>query len=328
MNTTSVTEHYNEIIETALKDLNLPVAPNGLYEPIRYILSLGGKRMRPLLALLSAAQFTDDVAKALPVGLAAEVFHNFSLLHDDVMDNAPLRRGKATVHEKWDINTAILSGDGMLIIAYKCLEKLSGKNLIPILNLFNQCALEVCEGQQYDVEFATQEKVQLDEYIEMIRLKTAVLPAFCMQAAAIACNVEDDEVEKLRVIGETLGIAFQLMDDFLDVYGNPETFGKQVGGDILENKKTYLYLYALETAEGDDLDALKQWFSTSAKHNPEEKINTVTKLYTKLGVKTATQSLIQKYSELASDLISTLPSSSEKKELLLNYTSLLQHRIQ
>jgi len=316
---------FQQAIAQGVESLPLKKTPEGLYEPMRYLLSLGGKRMRPLLSLLAAAQFQGDPLRALPVGLAAEVFHNFTLMHDDVMDNAPLRRGKTTVHEKWDLNTAILSGDGMFAAAYQCLEKLPAETLLPIFSRFNRCALEVCEGQQWDVEFATREDVSIDDYLEMIRLKTAVLPAFCMEGAALAVGASEKEAEAFREIGEALGVGFQLMDDYLDVFGDPKKFGKQVGGDILENKKTFLLLSALQDAAPSEHQSLEKWLFAE-NPNPEDKVFHVRALFERIGIKEKTRAKMAEYAQSAREKIQQLPSTSEQKALLLHYADKLAGR--
>jgi geranylgeranyl diphosphate synthase type II len=227
-----ISDHFNDLI--SLKE------PVNLYEPIRYIVSLGGKRLRPVLTLMAAEVFDADCEKALAAATAVEVFHNFSLIHDDIMDAAPLRRGHETVHEKWDVNTGILSGDAMLILAYQFFEGYEPATFRELAKLFSKTALEVCEGQQYDVDFETRDDVTIPEYLKMIEFKTAVLVAAALKMGAIVANTTADNAEAIYDFGLNLGLAFQLQDDYLDAFGDPETFGKQVGGDIIENKKTYL----------------------------------------------------------------------------------------
>ena len=239
-------EIYQKHFLSYLKDYNTERDPKNLYEPVQYILNLGGKRLRPILTLMTADCFGGDVNKALDAALAVEVFHNFSLIHDDIMDDAPLRRGQQTVHEKWDLNTGILSGDAMLIMAYQLFENYPPETFQNLLTLFSKTALEVCEGQQYDIDFETRNAVSIAEYLKMIEYKTAVLVAAAMKMGAIIAGASDEDQNRCYEFGKNLGIAFQLQDDYLDAFGNPETFGKQVGGDIIENKKTYLYLKALE----------------------------------------------------------------------------------
>ena len=231
---------YQEIITSHFNTLTLEKEPNNLYEPIRYILSLGGKRLRPILTLMAAEVFDTDCQQAIQAATAVEVFHNFSLIHDDIMDDAPLRRGHETVHEKWNLNTGILSGDAMLILAYQFFETYEPNVFRELAKLFSKTALEVCEGQQYDVDFETRDDVTISEYLKMIEYKTAVLVGAAMKMGAIVAKTSQDNADAIYDFGLNLGIAFQLQDDYLDAFGNPETFGKQVGGEIIENKKTYL----------------------------------------------------------------------------------------
>jgi geranylgeranyl diphosphate synthase type II len=252
---------YQEFIADYLESQYETKEPKNLYDPIHYILGLGGKRMRPVLTLMSAEVFDADYKKALPAALAVEVFHNFSLIHDDIMDDAPLRRGNVTVHEKWDINTGILSGDAMLILAYQYFEKYEPAIFRELAKLFSKTALEVCEGQQWDVDFETRTDVSIPEYLKMIQYKTAVVVAAAMKMGAIIAETSEENANLIYDFGLNLGLAFQLQDDYLDAFGNPETFGKQVGGDIIENKKTYLYLKALEFASADQAQELAELFS-------------------------------------------------------------------
>lgn len=272
--------------------------PAHLYEPVAYILSLGGKRLRPVLTLMGAEVFGGDFEKALDAALAVEVFHNFTLLHDDIMDAAPLRRSQPTVHEKWDVNTAILSGDAMLILSYQYLESYEGAVYKKLMRLFNQTALEVCEGQQYDMDFETQEQVSEAAYLEMIRLKTSVLVAAALKMGAIIAQASEEQAQNLYDFGLNLGIAFQLQDDYLDAFGDPKTFGKQVGGDILENKKTYLYIQALKRATQEDRRDLLAWYQQDA-HLPETKIVKVKALFVKTAADRATQDAIRAYTQKA-----------------------------
>src|SRR3569833_1427024 len=238
-----------EILNREVESLDFPLYPADLYEPIKYILALGGKRIRPALLLMSCDMFGGDILKAVPPALAIEVFHNFTLMHDDIMDNAPLRRGKVTVHEKWNKNVAILSGDVMLVKGYELMMNVDDRVLRPIMNIFNETAIGVCEGQQIDMEFETRSDVHIDEYINMIRLKTAVVLGGAVKIGALIGGSTPEDALLLQTFGEQLGVAFQLQDDILDVYGDPEKFGKQVGCDILSNKKTFLLLKALELAD-------------------------------------------------------------------------------
>ena len=239
-------DQYTEVFVEYLNSKIKEQEPKNLYDPINYILQLGGKRLRPVLTLMATAIFESDYKKALDAALAVEVFHNFSLVHDDIMDDAPLRRGQDTVHEKWDVNTGILSGDAMLINAYQLFENYEGETFRELAKLFSKTAIEVCEGQQYDVDFETRDDVRLPEYLKMIEYKTAVLVGAALKMGAIVAETTKTNCDRIYEFGRDLGIAFQLQDDYLDAFGDPKTFGKQVGGDIIENKKTFLYLTALE----------------------------------------------------------------------------------
>lgn len=305
-------EKYQQEIEKTISQLSFPEKPNELYEPIRYFLSLGGKRMRPVLVLLANEMFGGDYKKNIAPALAMELFHNFSLVHDDIMDNAPLRRGKKTVHEKWNTNTAILTGDAILIEAYKLLAKSETKNIIPVFDLFNQTAVEVCEGQVYDMEFEKRKDVSIGEYIEMIRLKTAVLLGCCLKTGALMANANEEDANHIYNFGIHLGIAFQLHDDILDAYGDPEKFGKTVGGDIAANKKTYLLLKTEELASADDkkhLHALMEFFH-------EHKVEQVKMLYDKYKVKELAEEEMQKHFNLAMENLKSISIAEEKKSPL------------
>ncbi|MFM1878804.1 MAG: hypothetical protein RLZZ241_1670 [Bacteroidota bacterium] len=272
--------------------------PSGLYDPVRYILDLGGKRMRPLLVLMAADLYNTPLEKALPAAMAVEVFHNFSLLHDDIMDAAPIRRGKPTVHHKWDVNTGILSGDAMLILAYQYLEAYEGTDYKDLTKLFSRTALQVCEGQQFDMDFEQRDDVTLDEYLHMIAYKTAVLLGCALQMGALIGGAPESEQLAIYNFGMSLGIAFQLQDDYLDVFGNPETFGKQVGGDIIENKKTYLYLQALELTAPADSRELADLYSIKPK-DPQNKVSRVIQLFRDCGADVAIRNRISDYTREA-----------------------------
>jgi len=297
-----------EILEKAIIDIVYPKHPANLYEPIRYIMSLGGKRIRPVMVLMATELFTHEVTRALEVALAIETFHNFTLVHDDIMDNAPLRRGKETVHEKWGVNNAILSGDVMMVESNKHLSKVDLNVLKPVLDTFNLTAQGVCEGQQLDMEFEQRDDVSIEEYIEMIRLKTAVLLGGAMKLGAIVGGANSVDADLLYSFGENLGIAFQLQDDILDVYGNPEKFGKQVGGDIIANKKTFLHLKALALAETEEALCLK-----SQSDNLEEKVSQVTSLYDKHDIKQLANAEMEKYLAIANQALNDLAVADEKK---------------
>jgi geranylgeranyl diphosphate synthase type II len=306
---------YQQFIADYLESQYETKEPRNLYEPIHYILGLGGKRMRPVLTLMSAEVFDADYKKALPAALAVEVFHNFSLIHDDIMDDAPLRRGNVTVHEKWDINTGILSGDAMLILAYQYFEKYEPAIFRELAKLFSKTALEVCEGQQWDVDFETRTDVSIPEYLKMIQYKTAVLVAAAMKMGAIIAETSEDNANLIYDFGLNLGLAFQLQDDYLDAFGNPETFGKQVGGDIIENKKTYLYLKALEFASKDQAKKLVDLFSIHPQ-NSSDKIEAVKEIFVASGAAQETKNAIQDFTFKAFDTLQNISIDNDKKEML------------
>lgn len=304
-----------KLIELEIKKQTFGSQPKSLYEPIRYIMSLGGKRLRPLLAMLSYSLYRNDPEKIVKYAITIEAFHNFTLLHDDIMDKAPLRRGKATVHEKWNVNTAILSGDVMLVKVYDQFLDLDGDVLKEVLRIFNQCAAEVCEGQQWDMEFETKTKVTEAQYIEMIRLKTAVLLGFSLELGALLANANSEERQALKEFGTNIGIGFQLKDDLLDVYADKNKFGKQVGGDILANKKTYLLIKAKEKARGKDKQELEQWLATK-KFDKQKKVKAVTSLYNKLGISQLTERKIEEYFSIGFQNLDRLKDSPQKQQLI------------
>ena len=320
-NTLDYQSAFLNYLETFTKERE----PKNLYEPINYILKLGGKRLRPVLTLMSAEIFNCDYKKAMDAALSIEVFHNFSLVHDDIMDAAPLRRGQLTVHEKWDINTGILSGDAMLIMAYQLFENYEPDTFQALAKLFSKTALEVCEGQQYDVDFETRDDVTIPEYLKMIEYKTAVLVGAAMKMGAIVANASKKDQDGIYEFGRFLGIAFQLQDDYLDAFGNPETFGKQVGGDIIENKKTYLYLKALDFLSAPERLQLEQLFTVNLEDN-FEKIETVKQFFIKSGSAEATQNEIKNYTDKAFLVLETLNISENKKALLKDFGNLLMTR--
>jgi geranylgeranyl diphosphate synthase type II len=285
--------------------------PQELYEPINYILSIGGKRLRPALLLLSYQLFDKNIEKALPAAFAIEVFHNFTLLHDDIMDEAPLRRGKPTVHHKYDVNTGILSGDVMLIFAYDYLTKVEDPSKIPaIFSVFNQVSLEVCEGQQYDMNFETRNDVNIAEYLDMIRQKTAVLLGGAMKIGAILGNATKEQADKIYQFAVNIGIAFQLQDDILDTFGDPEKFGKKVGGDIAQNKKTFLLLKAFELADTDTERELNRLLELDGSQETE-KIEGVKKVYNKLNIKDLANDLKNEYQKKAFEDLDSLGVKNE-----------------
>ena len=302
------------------------VEPRNLCELIHYILNLGGKRIRPILTLMGADIFGSTTEEALPAALAVEVFHNFSLVHDDIMDAAPLRRGKETVHTKWDINTGILSGDAMLIQAYQNFEVYPPELFIQLAKLFSTTALQVCEGQQYDVDFETRSDVTEEEYLHMITYKTAVLVGAAFQMGAIIANQDTKEQEAIYNYGKLLGIAFQLQDDYLDAFGNPETFGKQVGGDIIENKKTYLYLKAIALGTPKESKELKHIFSEEYGGTDQEKIALAKDVFENSGGAEATKEAIELYTNKALAAVSNLNISEDNKQMLIDFGTYLMNR--
>jgi geranylgeranyl diphosphate synthase type II len=306
---------YQEFLADYLQSQYETKEPRNLYEPIHYILDLGGKRMRPVLTLMSAEIFGADYKNALPAALAVEVFHNFSLVHDDIMDDAPLRRGNETVHEKWNINTGILSGDAMLILAYQYFEQYEPLIFRDLAKLFSKTALEVCEGQQWDVDFEERTDVTLEEYLKMIQYKTAVLVAAAMKMGAIIAETSIENANLIYDFGLNLGLAFQLQDDYLDAFGNPETFGKQVGGDIIENKKTYLYLKAVAFSAEKEAQELRDLFAVQLEDNTA-KIERVKELFNASGASKATQDAIQDYTFKAFQMLDQLNVSADKKAML------------
>jgi len=318
-------EKYRSVFISYMESKTATKEPKNLYAPINYILKLGGKRLRPVLVLLATELFENDHKKALDAALAIEVFHNFSLVHDDIMDDAPVRRGKATVHEKWDVNTGILSGDAMLIMAYQLFENYDLAIFKDLAKLFSRTALEVCEGQQFDVDFETREDVSLPEYLKMITYKTAVLVAASMKMGAIIAEVAEKTQEDLYAFGLNLGIAFQLQDDYLDVYGDPETFGKQVGGDIIENKKTYLFIKAMESGTPDNRKQLQDLYSIQPK-DTTSKIEAVKTIISESGAAIATQEAIVSYTKKAFAVLEELPLDDDKKNILRAFGENLMRR--
>ena len=318
-------ETYQKQFQAYLEAYNTIREPKNLYEPIQYILNLGGKRLRPVLTLMTADCFEGDVKDALDAALAIEVFHNFSLIHDDIMDAAPLRRGHQTVHKKWDLNTGILSGDAMLIMAYQLFENYPSEVYQQLSKLFSKTALEVCEGQQYDIDFETRNTVTISEYLRMIEYKTAVLVGAAMKMGAIIANASIEDQNRCYEFGKNLGIAFQLQDDYLDAFGDPETFGKQVGGDIIENKKTYLYLKALEFSSEKDKLHLKQLFSSET-NNSSEKVQVTKQIFSASGSAEATQKAISSYTTKAFDILKTINISEQQKQILESFGTQLMSR--
>jgi len=303
------------LISNSISELTFPDYPGQLYEPITYILSLGGKRMRPALLLMACELFGGDSAKALSPALGIEVFHNFTLMHDDIMDNAPLRRGKTTVQQRWNNNVAILSGDVMLIEAYKLMMQVESNLLGRVLDIFNQTAIGVCEGQQLDMEFEQQNTVSINEYVNMIRLKTAVLLGGALKIGALIGGAAQKDSEFLSTFGEQLGTAFQLQDDILDVYGDPEKFGKQVGGDIIANKKTFLLIKALELAKGEQAIELNALLNATYLSNTE-KVAGVTNIYNELEVRQHAETVMQHYADEAFTALDEINLPDDRKQYL------------
>ena len=300
-------------INNEIAKLNWKREPYGLYEPIEYTLAAGGKRVRPQLAMIASQLFGGKDEEVLPAALALEVFHNFTLLHDDVMDKADVRRGRATVHVKWNENTAILSGDQMLIEAYKLLSGVPADKLPRVLQLFNKMATEICEGQQYDVDFETQEQVTIDEYLKMIRLKTSVLLATALQIGSYIAGANEQQQETLYQFGINVGLGFQIQDDILDVWGDPETFGKAVGGDISCNKKTFVYLEAKKLLE-NETNKLEEWYSLTLEDNTE-KIAAVKEIFEQSGVREKCEQVVSEYTQRAMQLLEELPQNEATEQL-------------
>jgi geranylgeranyl diphosphate synthase, type II len=312
-------------LEEEIAKISADAKPTELYEPIQYIMSLGGKRLRPVLVILAYHLFKKDYKNAINPAIGVELFHNFSLMHDDIMDNAPLRRGKQTVHEKWNTNIAILSGDVMLVKAYDYLLNCENTVLKEVLTAFNKAATEVCEGQQWDMNFEKLNSVSVSEYIEMIRQKTAVLLGFSLQLGAILGNANTDEKEILYNLGVNAGIAFQLKDDLLDAFGDSAKFGKQVGGDIISNKKTFLLITALQKADTSTLSELNKWLSAT-EFDKTEKVNAVLAIYENLGIKEATESKIKGYYTKVLEDLDTLKNKGLAIEELASFLDDLMNR--
>lgn len=318
-------KEIQEKIEREIGQLEFDCPPKSLYEPITYILSLGGKRIRPALVLMAYNLYREDVEKAIRPAIGLEVFHNFTLLHDDLMDQADKRRNKPTVHKVWNANTAILSGDAMLIAAYQLIGETAPEHLKEVLDLFTRTALEICGGQQYDMEFESRMDVSEEEYLEMIRLKTAVLLACSLKTGAILAGASREDAENLYRFGINIGLAFQLQDDLLDVYGDTKTFGKNIGGDILCNKKTFLLINALRRAEGEQKAQLEHWIARKD-FDAAEKIAAVTNIYNVLGLKELSEAKMQTYYAEGMKNLAALSVSEERLAVLKEVTSRLMFR--
>ena len=323
-----------KLVNDYLDNMPYERKPKSLYEPVRYVLKIGGKRIRPVLMLLAYNLYKDAPENILSSAIALEIYHNYTLLHDDLMDNAPMRRGKPTVHKRWDANTAILSGDSMLVLAFEKMAQCCPDKLKPVIDLFTETALEIGEGQQYDMEFETRSNVTEDEYIEMIRLKTSVLLACALKIGAILADAPDEDAENLYRFGEQIGLAFQLQDDYLDVYGDPKVFGKATGGDILSNKKTYMLINALAKADDNLRKELEQWLAVEGEETTgmertdaqNAKIRAVTDIYNKVGIDRMAQEKINYFFEESKKYLAAVKVPEEKKMMLREYTAKMMRR--
>lgn len=312
------------IIEKGLADLAVPQTPVKLYEPMRYILALGGKRVRPTLTLLTAEMYGKSAESVLNQALAVEIFHNFTLVHDDIMDRADVRRNTPTVHKKWDDNVAILSGDGMMVVAYQYLAKAAPDKVSALFEVFSKTALEVCEGQQMDMDLAHAESVLMSDYIEMIRLKTAVLLTCSMQLGAIASGANQADLELIQAFAENIGLAFQIKDDLLDAFGNQADFGKKIGGDIIEGKRTWLTVKSLEIATEVQKQELLQAYIND---NLDERVDTVLMIYNQLQIQEKAETEIERYTQIALDALEHISTSHESKTPLRQLVAYLMGRV-
>lgn len=308
-----------------LSSLSYDRKPESIYEPIKYVLSIGGKRIRPVLMLLAYNLYKDDPESILMQACALETYHNYTLLHDDLMDNADMRRGMPTVHRKWNANTAILSGDSMLVLAYQRMAQCDPAKLKPVLDLFTETALEIGEGQQYDMDFESRTDVAEEEYIEMIRLKTSVLLACAVKIGAILADAPKTDADNLYKFGEQIGLAFQLQDDLLDVYGDPAVFGKAIGGDIVSNKKTYMLINAYRLADGRQREELRRWV-TATDFNRDEKVAAVTRIYDELDIRGLCETRINSYFDSASKYLDAVGVGEERKAQLRAFAKEMMHR--
>ena len=312
-------------VNTYLDNLPYDRKPTSLYDPVRYVLSIGGKRIRPVLMMLAYNIFKDNPEDILMQACALETYHNYTLLHDDLMDNAELRRGQPTVHRKWNANTAILSGDSMLVLAFERMAQCPPAKLAPVMRLFTQTALEIGEGQQYDMEFETRNDVSETEYIEMIRLKTSVLLACALKMGAMLADASDADADNLYKFGEQIGLAFQLQDDYLDVYGDTKVFGKAIGGDIVSNKKTYMLINAFNLADEEQRRQLIHW-TTASQFDPEEKVAAVTDIYNKIGIDKLAQQKIEHFFNQSRRYLDAVSAPSCRKAELAAYAETMMHR--
>lgn len=313
------------LVNDFLASLSYDRKPTSLYEPIEYVLSMGGKRIRPSLMLMAYNLFKEDPQSILMNAIALETYHNYTLLHDDLMDNADMRRGHTTVHKKWNANTAILSGDSMLVLAYERMAQCDAKYLQSVLQLFTETALEIGEGQQYDMEFETRNDVTEEEYIEMIRLKTSVLLACALKIGAILAGASSEDADNLYKFGEQIGLAFQLQDDYLDVYGDSKVFGKEIGGDITSNKKTYMLINAFNHADEQQLQALNTWINAK-EFDRKEKVAAVTRLYNEMGIDALAQEKIAYYFEQSKKYLDAVSVDPARKEVLRKYAQKMMKR--
>lgn len=315
--TENVSQHLNRI-NSIITDGEFDSDPDSLYKPIRYVLNTGGKRLRPLLTLFGCYLFSGETEQALMPGIGIELFHNFTLVHDDIMDNAPLRRGQQTVHQKWDHNLAILSGDTILFKAYNYLIQVENSILKDVVSRFNECAISVCEGQQFDMDFENRQTVSEDEYLHMIQLKTAAVLGFSLQLGALIGGADTKNTELLKNFGVNVGLGFQLKDDLLDVFGDTGKFGKKVGGDIVANKKTYLTIKAMELADDRQQAELQEWLNSELSH--EEKVMRVTRLYNELKIKEITEQKVRDFFEIALTYLKKVRCPDDRKEQLTEFS--------
>jgi len=318
-------QELQEIISAAFHTANFHFQPSSLYDPIKYMMELGGKRLRPLLTPMSCDMFGGNIKEALAPAMGLELFHNFTLLHDDIMDQAPLRRGKETVFKKWNTNSAILSGDTLFVMAYELVTKTTPALLPQVLELFNDTARKVCEGQQYDMDYEFKGDASIDDYILMIRLKTAVLISCSLKLGAIIAKAPDKEASLIYTFGENLGLAFQLQDDYLDVFGEVVKFGKEIGNDIVTNKKTFLYLKAFELAGGNSLELLAKHYHDRSLA-PAEKVRIITGIYRELRIDLLTRSMIDQYYAKALDIMEGINMPGERKQILLELAGQMVNR--
>ncbi len=318
-------EEYVKVASQAIAAIQYPKAPAALYEPIAYTMALGGKRLRPVLALMACDAFCGDYSRAINQVVGIELYHNFTLLHDDVMDKADVRRGKPTVHVRWNDNVAILSGDAMLTMAGQRVAEADSAHIKAAMELFNRTAMEVYEGQQYDMDFENRNDVTEEEYIAMIRLKTSVLLGCACKMGAIMADADAKDADRIYQYGVDLGVAFQLQDDWLDVYGDPATFGKEIGGDIMNNKKTFMLINAMNRATGADREELTHWL---AAENParEEKVAAVTAIYTRLGISELATEAMNRYNDRALQVLDSINISEEARQQFRDFANMLMHR--